>query len=242
MESADLSLPSVTPPWDTVIELADTLPMDSWMLVGGLMTQAHAMLAGCESRATHDIDLLIDVMPSASNIPTVIKRLQAMGFELQEPGLRGSAFHRLRKDKLVADLLIADHLPKGKAQAAKAGRWPMMEVSGGAQALSRKMSLAIRHPGGKSRLCMPNLLGALVLKAAAYRSDRRDRHRHLDDVALLSSLIVDHEGTRGQLHGSDRRRLRSVADALGDPSDSAWMKLDPESRKAGQLTLHILTS
>lgn len=59
------------------------------MLVGGLMTQAHAMLAGYESRATQDIDLLIDVMANTSNISMVVRQLQVMGFDLQEPGLRG---------------------------------------------------------------------------------------------------------------------------------------------------------
>jgi len=242
MQSAELSMDPVMPPWDTVIELAGALPADSWMLVGGLMTQAHAMLAGYESRATRDIDMLVDVMASTSNISAVIKRLQAGGFELQEPGLRGTAFHRLRKGKLIADVLVADHLPKGKVDAAKVNRWPMLEIAGGAQAISRKMELSIDHPGGTSRIFIPNLLGALILKAAAYCADRRDRHRHLDDVALLASLLTDHRGALEQLHGSDRKRLRSAAEALSDPNDSAWAKLNVENRKAGQLTLHILTA
>ncbi|MEG1561520.1 MAG: hypothetical protein RR323_03855, partial [Raoultibacter sp.] len=90
--------------------------------------------------------------------------------------------------------------------------------------------------------CIPNLLGALVLKSAAYCADWRDRHRHLDDVALLSSLITDHKEVLDELHGSDRKRLRAAAEALSDPNDSAWMKLNPENQKAGQMTLHILSA
>ena len=242
VESANLKLPFAIPPWDTVIAIADALPMNSWILVGGLMTQAHAILAGHESRATHDIDLLIDVMSDTSNISVVMSCLQDMGFELQEPGLRGTAFHRMRKDGLIADVLIADHLPKGKASKTKVNRWPMMEIAGGAQAVSRKMTLNIEHSGGTAQLCMPNTLGALILKAAAYCTDHRDRQRHLDDVALLSSLIVDHKAALKQLHGSDRKRLQSAAYALSDPNNYAWITLSPENRKAGQLTLHILTS
>lgn len=95
---------------------------------------------------------------------------------------------------------------------------------------------------GNTRICIPNLLGALVLKSAAYCADRRDRHRHLDDVALLLSLITDHKEILNELHGSDRKRLRAAAEALSDPNDSAWMKLNPENRKAGQMTLHILSA
>jgi hypothetical protein len=34
----------VLPPWDTVLQLAGIIDKESWLLVGGLMTQAHAML------------------------------------------------------------------------------------------------------------------------------------------------------------------------------------------------------
>lgn len=118
----------------------------------------------------------------------------------------------------------------------------MMEIAGGAQAISRKMELVIEHGGDKSRVCISNLLGAIVLKSAAYCADRRDRHRNLDDVALFSSLITNHKAVLDDLHGSDRKRLRAAAEALSDPSDSSWLKLNPENRKAGQMTLHILSA
>lgn len=242
MQFAELEINPAIPPWNTVIELADELPTGSWMLVGGLMTQAHAMLAGYESRATKDIDVLIDVMSSSANIPAVLRQLQFMGFELQEPGLRGSAFHRLRADDLVVDVLVADHLPKGRASTAKVNRWPMMEIAGGAQAIERKMELSLVHSGGVSKLLIPDLLGALILKAAAYCADRRDRHRHLEDVALLASFMDDHKEALSRLHGSDRKRLRAVSAALADSNDSAWLKLNQERRNAGQLTLHILSA
>ena len=111
MQSAELNMDPMVRPWDTVGEISDLIPMESWMLVGGLMTQAHAMLAGYESRATHDINVLIDVMASASNVSYVVKKLQEVGFEPQEPGVRGTAFHRMRRGALIADVLVADHLP-----------------------------------------------------------------------------------------------------------------------------------
>lgn len=79
MQSAVLEMNYVVEPWGSVIELAEELPFGSWMLVSGLMTQAHAMLAGYESRATHDIDLLIDVMVSASKVSSVVEGLKSLG-------------------------------------------------------------------------------------------------------------------------------------------------------------------
>ena len=43
------------------------------MLIGGLMTQAHAMIAGYQSRSTVDVDVLVDAMASTSNISAVVR-------------------------------------------------------------------------------------------------------------------------------------------------------------------------
>ena len=118
MECAELKVSKLMKPWDVVIELGDGLPEGSWALVGGLMTQAHATVD-------------VDVMASTSNISAVIKQLESMGFALKEPGLRGTAFHRMTRGALVAGILVADHLPSGKARSAKVNRWPMMEIAGG---------------------------------------------------------------------------------------------------------------
>lgn len=56
------------PAWKTVLDISELVPQDSWMLVGGLMTQVHAGLAGMRSRATDDVDMLVDVLASARNI------------------------------------------------------------------------------------------------------------------------------------------------------------------------------
>ena len=164
-----------------------------------------------------------------------------MGFALKEPGLRGPAFHRMTCGARIVDILVADHLPFGRARSAKVNRWPMMEIAGGAQAIERGMDLALVHEDGSTRIRTPDFLDALVLKSAAYRADRRGRHRSLDDIALLASLVTDYKGYIERLHGSDRKRLRAVAEALSNPNDSSWMRLNPENRKAGQFTLTVLS-
>ncbi|MDR0501549.1 MAG: hypothetical protein LBG97_09990 [Coriobacteriales bacterium] len=239
MQEAELSIPGIaqTQPWNTLLELTDVLQPDSWILVGGLMVQAHALLERREVRVTKDIDILIDVLANTSNISHVLNSLESLGFSKQEPGLRGSAFHRLIKGEQVVDTLIADHLPSQKRAKAKVDVWPMMEVPGGAQAISRRMLLSI---GNTNRIYMPNLLGAMILKAAAYQVDRRERERHLDDIALLASLITDHASALLELHGSDKKRLKAVWALLRDHNHPSWLKLASTDRLKGQDTLRIL--
>ena len=231
----------ILPPWDTVVEIATRINPEKWLLVGGLMVQAHAMVAGRYVRATSDIDMLIDVMADTKNIHAVIHGLESLGFELKEPGLRGTAFHRMMKEELIVDLLISDHLPSNKRKLSVVNRWPMLEVSGGAQAVERKSRLNILSDDSSVSVIIPDLLGALIMKAAASISDTRDTERHLQDVALLSSLVKDHVALINRLHGSDKKRLRAVAAKLINPNNPAWLLLEAHERIAGIDTLRILT-
>jgi len=229
-------------PWDTVFQLATKIDKDSWLLVGGLMTQAHAMLVGYESRITSDIDMLIDVMADTRNINTVISAIEELGFDKQEPGFRGSPFHRLMNNKLIIDVLVPEHLPSKKKDAARVSHWKMMEIPGGAQAIERRMILCIGDGSEERELYLPDLLGALILKAAAYITDNRDKSRHLEDAALLASFITNHAGELQRLKGSDQKRLRKVASALANYNHPAWLKIPIENRLAGQDTLRILSA
>lgn len=229
------------PPWPVVIEIASVLPPRSWVLVGGLMVQLHARAAGVEEvRPTHDVDALVDVMAAGVSVAGIATALTARGFAVVEPGWPDSPVHRLRRGDDVVDVLVADHLPKHARP--RLNRHPVMAVDGGAQALARTQQVAIEHDGGVTEFLVPDLLGALVLKAAAHTADRRDRDRHLRDAALLASLITDHRRELGRLQGSDRKRLRHLNDALSDPLDDAWLLLPYDARRAGQDTLRILSA
>ena len=229
------------PPWPVVIEIASVLPPRSWVLVGGLMVQLHARAAGVEEvRPTHDVDALVDVMAAGVSMAGITAALTAIGFAVVEPGWPGSPAHRLRRNDDVIDVLVADHLPRHAQPRLR--RHPVMAVDGGAQALARTQQAAIEYDGGTVRLTVPDLLGALVLKAAAHMADRRDRERHLRDAALLASLITDHRRELERVQGSDRKRLRHLNDALSDPLDDAWLLLPDDARRRGQDTLRIFTT
>ncbi|MBQ9004366.1 MAG: hypothetical protein IJ087_21205, partial [Eggerthellaceae bacterium] len=73
MSIGTLDVTEAIPAWKTVLDISELVPQDSWMLVGGLMTQVHAGLAGMRSRATDDVDMLVDVMASPRNVGSVVR-------------------------------------------------------------------------------------------------------------------------------------------------------------------------
>jgi len=227
-------------PWPLVVEIAAVLPVGSWVLVGGLMVQLHARVAGVELvRPTDDVDALVDVMAEGVTVSSIADRLRTLGFGVVEPGWENSPAHRLQRGRDVVDLLVADHLPSHK-RPRLAGR-PAMAADGGAQALARTERVAVIDGDAVVHLSIPDRLGALVLKAAAYGADSRDRERHLRDGALLAALITDHRTELTRLQGSDQKRLRRLREALADPLQDAWLLLPEALRQRGQDTLRILS-
>lgn len=84
--------------------------------------------------------------------------------------------------------MIADHMPEEKVPTI-GGRKPF-QVSGGTQALKRTVNFRLVVDDQEPVLIsIPNALGALVLRGAAYREDSRDRGRHLDDAVVLCATI-----------------------------------------------------
>lgn len=85
---------------------------------------------------------------------------------------------------------------------------------------------------------VPNLLGALLLEADATRL--HDPDRHLLDVAFLTSLVIDPLGMRGELTGSDPRRLRTADTHHTDADHRAWRVLGRERQRAAYATWRLL--
>lgn len=240
MTTARIELGVPAKPWDIVIDVAKSLPLGSWTLVGGLMTKVHALLEGYESRATVDVDMLVDVMSSTANISRVVACLRNLGFKPQEPGFHHSPFYRMTRNADVVDVLLADHLPKSKLQQATFNGWPLMEVAGGAQAQERRIEVEVAYDSGTCQIYVPDRLGAIILKCAAYMNDTRLRERHLEDIALLVSLPFDLAAELDRLHGSDKKRLRAAARALSDSHAPAWMMLPQNLRTQGMDALEVL--
>lgn len=118
----------------------------------------------------------------------------------------------------------------------------MVAIEGGTQALRRTIDARLDITAGRTTtVSVPSPFGAIVLKAAAYQTDSRDKGRHLQDAALLLAVIEDPYVEREQFAGSDNARLQVLVRALPDDARE-WRFLPPERRTDGQAALRIMTA
>ncbi|WP_233529024.1 hypothetical protein [Antrihabitans stalagmiti] len=135
---------------------------------------------------------------------------------------------------MVADHLAPKHIPK------VAGR-EVFRIPAGTSALRKTVNCVVQfEPNAATTLSVPDALGALILKGAAYKEDSRDRGRHLDDAALLACAIDSPVFEAGRLEGNDRGRIRVLADQLRDPAHRSWLLLPRTLREQGWAALSVL--
>ncbi|MCF3137701.1 hypothetical protein LRQ04_00390 [Paenarthrobacter sp. AR 02] len=227
-------------PWPQCVELARALPSTQWTLVGGLMVQLHAAAAGLAVfRPTADVDIVLHIETGAATTARVSAVLNGLGYTLEESISHDAPAHRFVRGKQQIDVMVADHLAPVKIPAL-GGRKPF-QVSGGTQALQRTVNCRLAVDDDPPVLIsIPNALGALVLKGAAYREDSRDRDRHLDDAVVICATLRTPLVTAAQMKGSDRSRVLSLHKELADPGHRSWQLLDPADRTQAMDALHIL--
>lgn len=237
-------------PWPNVAEIGAVLPHEKWTLVGGLMAQLHGIHRGVTAlRPTLDVDMVLHIESERGLAAEAARALESIGYEFAPSIDDRNAAHRfMRGDSTVdlvagadvVDVLIADH-PAPRVIERLRGR-RMVAIEGGTQALRRTINARLEIvPGQVTTISVPSPFGATVLKAAAYLTDSRAKERHLQDAALLLAVIDDPHAERGDLAGSDSRRLLALTRAL--PEDAReWGALPEPWRTNGQTALRILTA
>jgi hypothetical protein len=239
-------------PWPNVAELADHLPNERWTLIGGLMVQLHAVHHGIGTvRPTNDVDIMLHVETSRGVPTSAADVLESLGYRLSTPvDPRNRFAHRFIRDDARVDLVtsaadtvdvvLADHAAPRVLEKLR-GR-AMVRIEGGTQALRRTVNARLDIvTGGTTTISVPDALGALILKAAAYQADTRDRDRHLYDAAVLLCCIEDPYFEKERFAGSDRKRLALLANCLsGD--HPAWQHISPGPRAEGQAALRLLST
>lgn len=238
-------------PWPNVAEIAAALPHTSWTLVGGLMTQLHTIHHGLDVvRPTNDVDIVLHVETTRDLPAQAARVLESLGYQmLTSLDPRERTAHRFvrgtdRVDLVtsgpdVVDVLVADHAAPRIVEPLR-GR-DLVAIEGGTQALRRTANAALTIGGGPTTISVPNVFGALILKAAAYRTDSRDPERHLQDAAALLCCVDDPFAERDKFAGSDRQRIATLARNLHDDS-RYWSAIPSEARREGQAALRILAS
>lgn len=239
-------------PWPNVAEMEAVLPHDKWTLVGGLMAQLHGIHAGIDAvRPTNDVDIVLHVETTRGVALETAQALESLGYELV-PSIdqRSNTAHRFKRGEStvdvvtsgldVVDVLVADHAAPRVVEKLR-GR-TMVAIEGGTQALRRTINARLQIGADRTTtVSVPSSFGALILKAAAFLTDSRDRERHLQDAVLLLAVIEDPYAEREHFSGSDRSRLESLLRALPD-SSALWRPMPADARANGQTALRILTA
>lgn len=241
-------------PWPNVAELAGALPVGSWTLIGGLMTQLHTIHRGFGIiRPTSDVDIVLHIEAQRGLPNTVAAALEGLGYRLR-PSLdeRSTMAHRFVRGKSTVDVvagraeedqvdaMIADHAAP-KAIEKLRGK-DMVRIEGGTQALRRTINAQLSFGTPEPvTISVPRPFGAVILKAAASIANTRDPERHLFDAAALLACIEDPFSERAEFTGSDRRRITALARQLPG-NHRPWRALPEAHRIQAQLALDILIS
>ena len=240
-----IHIPNTGHPWSTVYAVAAADMSESWLLTGGLMVQLHAIMGGLTARPTTDADLLADLMADRRGIARLRGVLAACGFETQPGMLTGYTTRMSAPNGDIVDLLVADHLPKFLGKDATIAGPPVLSMPGGTQAVERSMQVRLidDQSNADAVIRIPDLLGALIVKSAAYSADHAGYgDRHLYDAAMLASLIPDPDAELARLHsGTDRKRIKLLHELLTKDSPY-WDNLDEPHRQDGLDTVETLAT
>lgn len=217
--------------WSTLLDLA-VVPGAVWSLVGGQMVLLHAIEHDrMPPVISTDGDALADVRAKQASLRLLSEWLVANGFTaIRAPGVRGQRTHRFEREGELGPVVIDLLAPEGLGQKADLttihpGR--TIAVPGGSQALTRTEFVDVEHNGRVATLGRPNLLGAIIAKAAACALPRGNGDRHYRDLAFLLTLVDDVAPMADELAAlrptaSDRRRLAGAADLLAPAHRWAW--------------------
>lgn len=226
------------PAWQTVIELAESGAASDWTLVGGIMVAAHARRAGVVMRRpTDDVDALVDYAANQASLIDARVALARLGFEISRDDT--FAYRFMHADGRKTDVMIADHLPS--RMKPRLAQMPAFAAPAGEQAIRRRDIYRLVFGNGRRvEIGVPDELGALVAKSAAYLVDSRDRERHLDDCAVLLACIDDASALDYEsANSNDRKRIKATTDLLEEAHPS-WVNLDAPDRRRGRVNLVLI--
>ena len=196
--------------WHALMDLYDRID-SRWTLIGGQLVHLHCAERGISpSRPTNDVDTVVDVRASQTVLATFTGALEAMGFEADTSG--DGIQHRWRRDLAQIDVLVPEGIgPRAAARTGAEGA-PTISAPGTTQALNRSEAVTVRAEGRTGMVLRPNLVGALVAKAAARIEIASDRAgaRHCTDFVTLAGLISARDFRSTDLARKDRSRLRKM--------------------------------
>lgn len=203
--------------WLALLEIAETVP-NGWCLVGGQMVFLHATERGVPpSRATDDVDAVLDVRADPEALSHFTRALLNAGFE---PQTNMSGHHSWwTRGEARIDIMIPSSLGRAaKKKGASGGT--ALATPGAQQALERAEQVAVTVGAHTSLVWRPNLLGALVAKAAASGvAQDRGTERHLTDFAVLATMVRPDDEIATHIGSKDTTYLTNALGKLAVRQD-----------------------
>lgn len=212
--------------WRLLLRLASDPQAPPWVLVGGLMVELHAHEHGAAPpRETEDADVLVDVRASPGGLRWLVDWLDRHGLHLASVGPDEVGHRFVSLAGVSVDVLAPDHVG-GRADLRTVPPARTIEAIAGTALLRRSQAVRVTYGEQVGILHRPDVAGAVLGKYRAYAEGAagpgRPRERHLEDAALLLSLLPDPRAAAAELTPTDCRRVRALAELLDD-AHPAWV-------------------
>lgn len=208
-----------TASWLGVLDLYDVLP-EGWTLIGGQLVHLHCAERGRFSeRPTNDADAVVDVRADPTILNTFTQALEDLGFASAGVSVEGRQ-HRWRRGKASIDVLLPEGIGERAVKRKGATGSPTLSTQGGTQALQRSEVVSVTVDDREGSVRRPNLVGALVVKAAAHTNvGDQDPRRHRRDFVALAALVTARDFADERLSKKDRQRLRGILAVIEKDSE-----------------------
>lgn len=220
----------------TLLELNESVA-EPWTLIGGLMVLLHCLENEAPNvRPTEDADIAVSVFTHPRALTHMTSELRDAGFTDQTPPALPDdpqLSYRWVRDQVRIDVAVPPKASKQRTTPTTVTGRPAIELIATQQALRRTERLPVAIGQRRGELRRPDLLGAIVIKAAAALHDRRDPDRHRQDLVTLADILAftgRHADYAAQLQTKDRDRIRH---ALVRITDREWRRArDPHAAQA----------
>ena len=209
--SDPVALPAMTEAqaasWHAMMDLYTKVP-EHWTLVGGQLVHLHCAERGSYSpRPTTDADAVVNIRADQRMLARFTAALAELGFT---PDTSGAGHqHRWLKGLAQVDVLIPEGVGERAEKLHGVGGAPTISSPGTTQALTRTEAVEVIVEGRAGTILRPNLVGALVGKAAARveLGGGPAASRHCVDFVVLASLLAARDLRESPLERKDRQRL-----------------------------------
>lgn len=196
---------------DLLLEVADTLSGEDWLLVGGAMVHLHCGRADVHyGRPTSDVDLVVDPIGDTT-LQSVARALSAAGFQGVEPLSGAGALHRfVRNGSEIVDVMGKDSdLTPDRWHGYRVVKCPGSKSALGTYASGSPKELLELSPHVGKPVRIPNVWSAIALKGHSLLTSAPNRQRHVQDgLALLA--CAHRAETKRTLTNSERSALNTL--------------------------------